>query len=194
MTPGSHKDSFGTAQPYLPQFFPSYAADPNAASITPATGLGGDWWTPFNVVVICQAIYYVTSTVRNYLRQPDVNNQVVALNGQLQSHLNYFYAGIVTGTSHSGPGRVRADCRVRPGAGRPAVCQLARIWERNNRWILNNALVYGASKPTLLALWNKEIPADGAGGTQHMAKTAEGRGVKVVHLDATPLAKMTPSP
>jgi hypothetical protein len=38
------------------------------------------------------------------------------------------------------------------------------VWERNNRWILNNALVYGAQKVTLLALWNNNIPPDGPGG------------------------------
>jgi hypothetical protein len=63
------------------------------------------------------------------------------------------------------------------------------IWERNNRWMLNNALVYRASKVTLLALWNKDIPPDGAGGTEDMVKTAQDRGAKVVTLDAAPLAR-----
>jgi len=76
------------------QFFYGFTPDPNAGSITPVTGLGDDWWTAFNVVVICQAIYYVTSNTRNAVRQPDVNNQVAALNGALQSaHVNFFYAG-----------------------------------------------------------------------------------------------------
>jgi tetratricopeptide repeat protein len=68
------------------------------------------------------------------------------------------------------------------------------IWERSNRWMLNNALAYGAKKVTLLALWNKEIPPDGAGGTQDMVTTAQERGAKVVVLDAAPLARMRDSP
>src|SRR5215472_13805075 len=81
------------------QFFYGFTPDPNAGSITPATGLGDDWWTAFNVVVICQAIYYVTSNTRNAVRQPDVNNQVAALNSVLRSaHVNFFYAGILAET------------------------------------------------------------------------------------------------
>jgi hypothetical protein len=81
------------------QFFYGFAPDANAGYITPATGLGDDWWTAFNVVVICQAIYYVTSNTRNAVRQPDVNNQVAALNGALQSaHVNFFYAGVLAET------------------------------------------------------------------------------------------------
>jgi hypothetical protein len=64
------------------------------------------------------------------------------------------------------------------------------IWERSNRWMLNNALASGARKVTLLALWNKEIPPDGAGGTQDMVTTAQERGAKVLVLDAAPLARM----
>ena len=40
------------------QFFYGFAPDPNAGYITPATDLGDDWWTAFNVVVICQYIQY----------------------------------------------------------------------------------------------------------------------------------------
>ncbi len=66
------------------------------------------------------------------------------------------------------------------------------IWERNNRWMLNNALAYGASKVTLIALWNQAIPPDGPGGTGDMVETARERGAKVVILDAAPLAAMAP--
>jgi hypothetical protein len=67
------------------------------------------------------------------------------------------------------------------------------IWERNNRWILNNALVHRASRVTLIALWNRQIAPDGPGGTQDMVKTVEERGAKVVRLDAEPLAAMAPA-
>ena len=64
------------------------------------------------------------------------------------------------------------------------------IWERNNRWMLNNALAYGAAKVTLIALWNQAAPPDGPGGTADMVETARQRGAKVVTLDAAPLAAM----
>jgi hypothetical protein len=66
------------------------------------------------------------------------------------------------------------------------------IWERSNRWMLSNALIYGAAKVTLLALWNAELPSDGTGGAQDMMKIAEERGVKIIRLDATPLARPAP--
>jgi hypothetical protein len=65
------------------------------------------------------------------------------------------------------------------------------VWQRSNRWMLNNALVYGASKVTLLALWNGE-GGDGPGGTQDMVETARARGAKAVILDAKPLANAAP--
>jgi hypothetical protein len=62
------------------------------------------------------------------------------------------------------------------------------VWERSNRWILHNALVYGASKVTLIALWNR-APGDGPGGTKHMVESAQEGGAKVEILDATVLLK-----
>jgi hypothetical protein len=67
------------------------------------------------------------------------------------------------------------------------------VWQRSNRWMLNNALVYGARNVTLLALWNGE-GGDGPGGTQDMVETARARGAKVVILDAKPLATATAAP
>jgi tetratricopeptide (TPR) repeat protein len=67
------------------------------------------------------------------------------------------------------------------------------VWQRSNRWMLNSALVYGAHKVTLLALWNGE-GGDGPGGTQDMVETARARGAKVVILDAKPLATAAPAP
>jgi hypothetical protein len=61
------------------------------------------------------------------------------------------------------------------------------VWERSNRWMLNNALVYGAKTVTLLALWNGEA-GDGPGGTKDMVDTARACSAKVVVLDAKPLA------
>lgn len=40
-----------------------------------------------------------TSNTRNVVRQPDVNNQVAALNGALQSaHVNFLYADVLAET------------------------------------------------------------------------------------------------
>jgi tetratricopeptide (TPR) repeat protein len=60
------------------------------------------------------------------------------------------------------------------------------IWERSNRWMLHNALVY--PKVTLIALWNGE-QGDGPGGTESMVATAKQRGATVRILNARLLAK-----
>jgi len=108
------------------QFFYGFAPDPNAGYITPTTGLGDDWWTAFNVVVICQAIYYVTSNTRNAVRQPDVNNQVAALNGALQSaHVNFFSMPVFS-PKRSAPGYKPSSRRSpRPTERRPPGCTSA---------------------------------------------------------------------
>jgi hypothetical protein len=63
------------------------------------------------------------------------------------------------------------------------------VWERSNRWMLNNALVYGAKYVTLIALWNGQ-EGDAPGGTKDMVETARERGAKTVILDAAPLASV----
>lgn len=55
------------------------------------------------------------------------------------------------------------------------------IWERNNLWMLHNALAEGANV-TLIALWN-EKSGKGPGGTGHLVKEAESRGVKVIKIN-----------
>ena len=89
---------------YRDRIFSGWVADPNAGQITPATGLDDNWWTGFNVVLICQAIYYLTSNLRPYVKQPDVSNQVAALNDQLLAKIGLFYAGIVA----AAPGPIEA--------------------------------------------------------------------------------------
>ncbi len=61
------------------------------------------------------------------------------------------------------------------------------IWQRNNRWILHSALSRADTDATLIVLWDGQ-GGDAPGGTQDMVSLAEGRGVRVVRLDATPLA------
>ena len=86
------------------------------------------------------------------------------------------------------PTRVLADTLALPRWLRPL--RDYSIWQRNNLWILHNALVYGAAKVTLVALWNGE-GADGPGGTRDMVQECVRRGARVVKVDASPLAALT---
>ena len=60
------------------------------------------------------------------------------------------------------------------------------IWQRNNLWMLNEALAEGAQNVTLIALWNGR-EGDGPGGTAHMIEIARGRGAEVRVLDTNAL-------
>jgi hypothetical protein len=60
------------------------------------------------------------------------------------------------------------------------------IWERNNRWMLQSALAYGAPKLTLLVLWDGQ-GGDAPGGTQHMVEVAEAAGAVVRQIDSRKL-------
>jgi hypothetical protein len=61
------------------------------------------------------------------------------------------------------------------------------IWERNNLWMMFNAIATGARDLTLIALHNREHPANGPGGTAHLVAEAARRGFKPVELDASEL-------
>lgn len=63
------------------------------------------------------------------------------------------------------------------------------IWERNNRWMLQSALAYGAQKLTLLVLWDGQ-GGDAPGGTQHMVEVAEAAGAVVRRIDSRTLFKL----
>lgn len=60
------------------------------------------------------------------------------------------------------------------------------IWERNNLWMLNSALICGGINMTIIALWDGQ-GGDGAGGTEHMVQEAKARGAKTVIIDITKL-------
>ncbi len=60
------------------------------------------------------------------------------------------------------------------------------IWERNNLWMLNSALVCGGINMTMIGLWDGQ-GGDGAGGTQHMVQAAKARGAKTIVLDINSL-------
>lgn len=58
------------------------------------------------------------------------------------------------------------------------------IWQRNNLWMLHNALVAGGDDcVTLIALWDREPTGMGPGGTSDLVEKAEKRGAKVIVID-----------
>lgn len=59
-------------------------------------------------------------------------------------------------------------------------------FERNNRWMLDAALRFGADKVDFLCLWNGE-GGDGPGGTRDMMNAVRRRGGRVLWLDTTRL-------
>ncbi len=66
------------------------------------------------------------------------------------------------------------------------------IWQHNNLWILHTALVHGADKVVLVALWNGEL-GTGPGGTEHMVSEVKKRGGRAEVLDACRLLREAPA-
>lgn len=59
------------------------------------------------------------------------------------------------------------------------------FWERGNRWVIQMAVTSGASRITLVALWDGKMKGDSPGGTAHMVQLATNTGVvRVVIVDA----------
>jgi hypothetical protein len=58
------------------------------------------------------------------------------------------------------------------------------VWQRNNQWMMFNALAERARNLTLMALYNPDRDPDGPGGTGHLVTLASGWGFKTVELDA----------
>jgi hypothetical protein len=61
------------------------------------------------------------------------------------------------------------------------------IWQRNNRWLMFNALATGAKNVILVALYNREREPDGPGGTTQLVRDAQAWGFKAIELDARAL-------
>lgn len=58
------------------------------------------------------------------------------------------------------------------------------IWQRNNLWMLHNALTAGGDDcVTLIALWDCEPTGDGPGGTSDLVQKIEKRGAKVIVIN-----------
>ena len=65
------------------------------------------------------------------------------------------------------------------------------VWQRNNLWLLSEALCTPAPRNlTLIALWDGES-GDGPGGTEHMVSLARERGARIVHLNTKKLFQFT---
>jgi len=60
------------------------------------------------------------------------------------------------------------------------------IWQRNNLWMLHNALAQGGKNVTLIALWNGQ-KGDGPGGTGDLVERAQERDALPVILDTRKL-------
>lgn len=62
------------------------------------------------------------------------------------------------------------------------------IWQRNNLWMLHNALAAGGGdRVTLIALWDTLPTGDGAGGTSDLVAKADRRGAKPVIINTREL-------
>lgn len=60
------------------------------------------------------------------------------------------------------------------------------VWQRNNLWMLHNALAAGGENVALIALWDGK-EGDGLGGTSDMVRSANERGAKTIILDTRTL-------
>ncbi len=85
------------------------------------------------------------------------------------------------------PPRVLADSKMLPGWLRGQ--KDYNIWQRNNLWMLFNALALEPQQLTLIALWD-EGRADGPGGTEDLVAQVRARGYKVERLPAERLKQL----
>jgi hypothetical protein len=83
------------------------------------------------------------------------------------------------------PPRVLQDDKALPRwlAGKPGY----DFWQRNNLWMMFNALAIFPKHLTLIALYNRERESDGPGGTAHLVRTTQKWGFKTVEIDARKL-------
>jgi hypothetical protein len=60
------------------------------------------------------------------------------------------------------------------------------VWQRNNLWLLGEALCRTPAHLTVIALWDGKT-GDGPGGTEHMVSLARDRGARFIRLDTKKL-------
>lgn len=58
------------------------------------------------------------------------------------------------------------------------------LWERNNLWMMFNAIATGSRDLSLVAFYNPQREPDGPGGTRHLVDEASKWAFKYVHIDA----------
>ncbi len=85
-----------------------------------------------------------------------------------------FFAAKARAVVHIAPSEL---CSIRDGED---------AYDRNNRWMLETALGFGADKVDFVCLWNGE-GGDGPGGTRDMIKSVRNRGGRTRWLDTTKL-------
>ena len=83
------------------------------------------------------------------------------------------------------PARVLQDDKALPRwlADKPGY----DVWQRNNLWMMFNALAIYPKHLTLIALYNRDREPDGPGGTAHLVETTQKWGFKTVELDGRKL-------
>jgi hypothetical protein len=81
--------------------------------------------------------------------------------------------------------KARADLHIAPRELGPPQ-EGEDPYERNNRWMLDQASRFGADKVDFVCLWNGE-GGDGPGGTKHMMEEVRQRGGRTHWLDTTKL-------
>ena len=81
--------------------------------------------------------------------------------------------------------KARASMHVAPEELGP-LPEGENAYERENRWMLDEAMRFGADKVELVCLWNGE-GGDGPGGAQHMMEEVRQRGGRTIWLDTTKL-------
>ena len=64
------------------------------------------------------------------------------------------------------------------------------IWQRNNLWLLSEALCLAPNNLTVIGLWDGQA-GDGPGGTEHMISLARDRGARFIRLDTKKLFDLT---
>ena len=85
-----------------------------------------------------------------------------------------FFAAKARAVVHIAPSEL---CSIRDGQD---------AYDRNNRWMLETALGFGADQVDFVCLWNGE-GGDGPGGTRDMIKSVRNRGGRTRWLDTTKL-------
>ena len=95
--PGRESQLIGTGPTFRSVFFPRWTADPLLATAD-ETGLGSPWWRDFSVVVLCQAIEELGSSIRGQMLGGKIAADVAAFNSTLRAQSARAYAKVLATT------------------------------------------------------------------------------------------------